>query len=169
MRYGSGVLPDGHRTANSPIINYPYAKMRPILERLVDAGDIDPRHGARFRYANPLTGGPVMPTMGAHLALLPKDFKGKDYRATDSTIFVCVEGEGTTKVGGQTLEWGPRDVFVVPSWMKHSAPGQEGVGAVLDLRPAGAGSARHLAREGLTSDHAEGPKPAGAAGSGFFA
>ena len=35
-------------------------------------------------------------------------------------VFVCVEGEGTTKVGGQTLEWGPRDVFVVPSWMKHS-------------------------------------------------
>ena len=42
---------------NSPIVNYPYAKMRPILERLARAGDIDPRHGARFRYANPLTGG----------------------------------------------------------------------------------------------------------------
>ena len=24
-----------------------------------------------------------MPTMGAHLALLPKNFKGKDYQATD--------------------------------------------------------------------------------------
>ena len=114
-------------------------------------GDIDPRHGARFRYANPLTGGPVMPTMGAHLALLPKGFKGKDYQATDSTIFVCVEGEGSTKVGDKVLEWGPKDVFVVPSWMKHSHNGQEGVGAVLDLRPAGAGSARHLAREGLTT------------------
>ena len=57
-----------------------------------------------------------MPTMGAHLALLPKGFKGKDYRSTDGTIFVCVEGEGTTKVGGKTLEWGPNDVFVVPSW-----------------------------------------------------
>jgi gentisate 1,2-dioxygenase len=120
IRYGSGVLPDGSAHRNSPIVNYPYAKMRPILERLAAEGEIDPRHGARFRYANPLTGGPVMPTMGAHLALLPKNFKGKDYQATDSTIFVCVEGEGTTKVGGQTLEWGPRDVFVVPSWMKHS-------------------------------------------------
>ncbi len=120
VRFGSGVLPDGSPHRNSPIVNYPYAKMRPILERLYDAGDVDPHHGARFRYANPLTGGPVMPTMGAHLALLPKNFKGKDYQSTDSTIFVCVEGEGTTKVGGQTLEWGPRDVFVVPSWMKHS-------------------------------------------------
>jgi gentisate 1,2-dioxygenase len=119
-RYGSGVLPDGTAHRNSPIVNYPYAKMRQILERLARAGDIDPHHGARFRYANPLTGGPVMPTMGAHLALLPKNFKGKNYQATDSTIFVCVEGEGTTKAGDQTLEWGPKDVFVVPSWMKHA-------------------------------------------------
>src|SRR5262245_40697816 len=89
VRYGSGVLPDGTDTTlnRSPIINYPYAKMRPILERLARAGDVDPRHGARLRYANPLNGGWVMPTMGAHLALLPKGFKGKDYKATDGTIF----------------------------------------------------------------------------------
>ena len=52
--------------------------------------------------------------------MLPKGFKGKDYRATDGTIFVCQEGEGITKVGGETFEWGPKDVFVVPSWMKYS-------------------------------------------------
>jgi gentisate 1,2-dioxygenase len=122
VRYGSGILPDGsdHAAKHSPIVNYPYAKMRPILERLRSAGDIDPRHGARFRYANPLTGGWVMPTMGAQLALLPKGFKGKDYQSTDSTIFVCVEGEGATRVGGKTLEWGPRDVFVAPSWVKYT-------------------------------------------------
>ena len=84
----------------------------------------DRRHRSAPRRALPLRqpvdGGWVMPTMGAHLSLLPKGFKGKDYQATDCTIFVCVEGEGTTKVGGQTLEWGPKDVFVVPSWMKHS-------------------------------------------------
>ncbi len=122
MRYGSGVLPDGtDRTPkNSPIINYPYKRMRPILDRLAKAGDIDPRHGARFRYANPVTGGWALPTMGAHLALLPKNFKGKDYQATDGTIFVCVEGEGSTKIGGKVFEWGPKDVFVIPSWMKYS-------------------------------------------------
>ena len=80
------------------------------------AGDIDPRHGARVRYSNPVTGGRCMPTMGAHLALLPKGFKGKDYQSTDGTIFVCVEGKGTTKVGDKMLEWGPNDVFVVPPW-----------------------------------------------------
>jgi gentisate 1,2-dioxygenase len=122
VRFGSGVLPDGTDTKlnRSPIINYPYEKMRPILDRLARSGDIDPRHGARIRYANPFNGGWVMPTMGAHLSLLPKGFKGKDYRATDGSIFVCVEGKGSTKLEGKTMEWGPRDVFVIPPWQRYS-------------------------------------------------
>jgi gentisate 1,2-dioxygenase len=121
-RYGSGVLPDGAVTApkQTPIINYPYARTRPILERLKRAGDVDKRHGARVRYANPVTGGWALPTMGAHLALLPKGFKGESYRATDGTIFVCVEGKGTTKLDDKTLEWSPGDVFVVPSWQRYA-------------------------------------------------
>ena len=47
------------------MINYPYAKMKPILERLKKTGDVDKRHGARVHYANPINGGPVLPTMGA--------------------------------------------------------------------------------------------------------
>jgi gentisate 1,2-dioxygenase len=120
--YGSGVLPDGApaHVSSSPVINYTYARTRPILERLKKAGDIDKRHGARVRYANPVNGGPVLPTMGAYLALLPKGFKGESYRATDGTVFVCAEGQGTTKVGDKVLEWGPNDVFVVPPWQPYS-------------------------------------------------
>jgi gentisate 1,2-dioxygenase len=121
-RYGSGVLPDGAVASpkQTPIINYPYARTRPILERLKRAGDIDKRHGARVRYANPVTGGWALPTMGAQLALLPKGFKGENYRSTDGTIFVCVEGKGTTKLDDETLEWSPNDVFVVPSWERYA-------------------------------------------------
>ena len=45
-RYGSGVLPDGApvELKRSPVINYTYARTRPILERLKKAGDVDPRH-----------------------------------------------------------------------------------------------------------------------------
>ena len=118
--YGSGVLPDGTPAMNrSPVINYTYARTRPIVERMKKAGDIDKRHGARVRYANPVTGGPVLPTMGAWLAMLPKGFKGEPYRATDGTIFVCTEGQGTTTVEGEVLEWGPNDVFVVPPWKRY--------------------------------------------------
>ena len=121
-RYGSGVLPDGAPITlkRSPVINYTYARTRPILDRLKNAGDIDKRHGARVRYSNPINGGHVMPTMGAYLALFPKGFKGESYRSTDGMIFVCVEGQGTTKVGDKVLEWGPNDVFVVPSWHRYS-------------------------------------------------
>src|SRR5580693_6827071 len=119
--YGSGVLPDGTPMMNrTPVINYTYARTRPIIERMMKAGDIDKRHGARVNYANPATGGPVLPTMGAWLAMFPKGFKGEPYRATDGTIFVCVEGQGTTNVDGVELSWGPNDVFVVPPWKKYS-------------------------------------------------
>jgi len=120
--YASGVLPDNmpDRGASTPVINYTYKRTRPIIERMKKAGDVDKRHGARVRYVNPATGGPVLPTMGAYLALLPQGFKGEPYRATDGTVFVCVEGKGATKVGDTTLEWGPNDVFVVPPWKRYS-------------------------------------------------
>jgi len=120
-RYGSGVLPDGAEVSKiSPVINYTYARTKPILERMAKSGDIDKRHGARVRYANPTTGGWALPTMGAHLALLPAGFKGEPYRSTDGTIFVCAEGQGKTKIGDETFEWGKNDVFVAPSWMRYS-------------------------------------------------
>ena len=121
-RYATGVLPDGApvHLNRSPVINYPYAKMRPILERLKSTGDVDKRHGARVRYANPINGGPVLPTMGANLALLPKGFKGEPYRSTDGTIFAVAEGRGTTTIDGKAFEWGVNDVFVVPPWKRYS-------------------------------------------------
>ena len=140
-RFGSGVLPDGqtidtfkHR---SPVINYTYARTRPICERLMKTGDIDPSHGARVRYSNPVTGGHVMSTMGAWLAMFPKGFKGKDYQSTDGMIFVCVEGHGSTKVDDKVLEWGPNDVFVIPPWKRyaHNCPEQTVLFSISD-RPA---------------------------------
>jgi gentisate 1,2-dioxygenase len=121
-RFGSGVLPDGtnSKQLQSPIVNYPYKRLRPVLDRIKRGGEVDKRHGARVRYANPVNGGWVTPTMGAHLALLPNNFKGENYRSTDGTIFVCVEGRGATKVDGRTLDWSPGDVFVVPPWKRYS-------------------------------------------------
>jgi gentisate 1,2-dioxygenase len=120
--YATGVLPDGApvHLNRSPVVNYTYARTRPILDRLRKSGDIDRSHGARVHYVNPVNGGPVLPTMGASLALLPKGFRGEPYRATDGTILVCTEGGGITRVEDKVLEWGPNDVFVIPPW-KHYA------------------------------------------------
>ena len=147
--YGSGVLPDGApaHMNRSPVINYTYARTRPIIDRMNKAGDVDKRHGARVRYANPINGGPVLPTMGAGLALLPKGFKGEKYRATDGSIFVCVEGKGTTTVDGKVLEWGPNDVFIVPPW-KHFSHNAEKESVLFSISGSGARTPARTRRSG---------------------
>ena len=31
-------------------------------------------------------------------------------------MFAAIEGRGRTRIGDQDFAWGPRDIFVVPSW-----------------------------------------------------
>ena len=69
-----------------------------------------------MRYTNPVTGDHAMPTMGTFIQLLPKGFKTARYRSTDATVFVAMEGRGRTRIGEETFDWGPKDIFVVPSW-----------------------------------------------------
>lgn len=124
-RYGANMLPLGYEktTPTSPIFNYPYARSREALERMRAAEAWDPCHGLKMRYVNPVDGGWAMPTIGTCLQLLPKGFASAPYRATDATVFVGVEGRGTATVDGERFDWGPRDVFVVPSWreVRHEA------------------------------------------------
>jgi gentisate 1,2-dioxygenase len=118
-RYGANLLPvdqNGRASATSPIFNYPYARTREALHELAKVGKFDPCHGIKMRYSNPATGDHAMPTMGTFIQLLPKGFRTARYRATDATVFVCMEGKGRTRVGETTLEWGPKDIFVAPSW-----------------------------------------------------
>jgi gentisate 1,2-dioxygenase len=117
-RYGSNLLQvDLKRSAKtSPIFNYPYAETRHALEQMKLQEEWDPCHGLKLRYTNPVTGDFAMPTMGTFIQLLPKGFSSARYRSTDATVFVPIEGEGRSKIGDEIFEWGPRDIFVVPSW-----------------------------------------------------
>ena len=117
-RYGANMLPLGYESVvpASPIFNYPYARSREALEQMRKAEAWDPCHGLKMRYINPIDGGWAMPTIGTCLQLLPKGFASTPYRSTDATVFVGVEGSGTVRIGDAVYEWGPRDVFVVPSW-----------------------------------------------------
>jgi gentisate 1,2-dioxygenase len=121
-RYGSGLLPVDWRpaTRTSPVFNYPYARTRDALEQMKQQQDWDRCHGLKLRYVNPATGDYAMPTMATFMQLLPKGFAGAPYRSTDGAVYVCVEGRGETRIGDKCLAWGPRDVFVVPSWASHT-------------------------------------------------
>ena len=121
LRYGRNLRPfrgtaADRRPARQPLFHYPYAEWRESLAALAAAGAPDPHLGHALEFANPADGGPVMPTIAAHVRLLPKGFATQPRRATDGTVFVVVEGEGTARVEGEAIPLRPRDLLVVPSW-----------------------------------------------------
>ena len=120
-RYGANMLPMDHApdSATSPIFRYPYAQTREALDRLAHAGTLDACNGVKMEYINPETAGPVLPTLSAFMQYLPTGFRGETYRTTAAWVYHAVEGSGRTVVGETTLEWGPRDIFVVPAWQPH--------------------------------------------------
>lgn len=126
-RYGKGLLPVDWkpRSQTSPVFSYPYERTREVLETLRRTEEWDPCHGLKMRYANPATGGHAMPTIGTFVQLLPKGFATEPYRCTDATVYAVVEGTGRTRIGDRVLDWGPKDVFVVPSWAPHRHDAQE--------------------------------------------
>lgn len=119
-RYATNMLPvDWQPTRpSSPIFNYPYSRSREALEHLHRNRAVHQCHGVKMRFINPANGGSPMPTIGAFLQLLPKGFRGVPYRATDSTVYSVAEGRGRSRIGDTIYTWGPRDIFVVPSWTR---------------------------------------------------
>ena len=126
--YGHALLPDGdarHHVKTSPIFNYPYARSLETLDAMRRGRDPDPCHGWKLRYTNPLDGGDAMPTMGTAIQMLPAGAT-TPYRSTSGTVFVCTDGTGRSRIGDEVVEWGPRDIVVVPSWKQvvHEADGE---------------------------------------------
>ncbi len=121
---GSNLLPvdQDYGSLNSPIFNYPYERTREALDRLSRFRAINAWHGHKMRYVNPVNGGWAMPTLATWMQLLPQGFETRPYRSTDGTVFTVVEGHGSSQIGDRHFEWGPHDIFVVPSWVtaRHS-------------------------------------------------
>lgn len=120
-RYGRNLRPfagaaGARRPAGLPLFHYPYAEWRESLTAMTRTGDPDPHLGHALEFINPADGGAVMPTIAAHVRLLPAGFRTRPRQATDATVFVVVEGAGTARIGGHTMALAPRDLFVVPSW-----------------------------------------------------
>ena len=124
-RFGANMLPLEFTPSapSTPLFVYPYGRTREALTQVHRSGPLHPSHGIKLQYVNPATGGYPVPTIAAFMQYLPSGFRGQPYRGTDGTVFSVVEGRGESRVGSQVFEWGPRDLFVVPSWVpvSHSA------------------------------------------------
>jgi len=121
-RYGANMLPVDWKPTKptSPLFAYPYARSREALETMRKGQDWDPCHGLKMRFINPASGDHAMPTMGTFMQLLPEGFRTAGYRSTDATVFSVVEGQGRTVIGERVFDWGPRDIFIVPSWKRYT-------------------------------------------------
>lgn len=121
-RFAANLLPVDFKPSGgaSPILIYPYARTRAALAHLMRSGPPHPAHGAKLRYANPATGGHPFPTMAVFMQMLPAGFAGTRHRATDGTVFVVVEGNGSVAIGDAQYRFAPHDCFVVPPWYPYS-------------------------------------------------
>ena len=121
LRYGRNMRPfprssAARRPAVLPLFHYPYLEWRESLQALAAAEAPDPHLGHALEFTNPADGGPIMPTIAAHVRLLPRGFETKPRRSTDAGIFVVVRGRGHARIGDQEFPLSERDILVVPSW-----------------------------------------------------
>lgn len=121
IRYGNNMRPFRGSTADrrperQPLFHYPFAQWHAALEAMAARASPDPHLGHALEFINPANGDCVMPTISAHVRLLPRNFTTRPRRSTDGTVFVVVSGEGQAHIDEHVHEFSPRDIFVVPSW-----------------------------------------------------
>lgn len=120
-KYGSGgLVPVGERTTNpnSPLLNYRWAQTEERLNSLAER-DGSPFDGVALQYTNPLTGGPVMPTIDCWIQMLRPSEHTCAHRHTGSVIYSVVRGSGYSVINGERFNWTRGDIFCVPSWAAH--------------------------------------------------
>ncbi len=121
-KYGAGALRpawEGHTARYSPLMHYPWTETRAALTALAGKAQGSPFDGLIMEYTNPIDGGPVMPTMGCYIQMLPPGERTRPHRHTSSAVYHVVEGRGVSTVGGPTLEGEEKDPFCVPGWTEH--------------------------------------------------
>ncbi|MFB8304635.1 cupin domain-containing protein, partial [Kitasatospora purpeofusca] len=108
LSYGGNLLPYGVEKWTrpySPLLGWPWEPSYHALTRLARATEGSPWDGVIMEYTNPVTGGSVMPTMGAHLQLLRPGQATRAHRHTGSVVYTAAKGRGVTVVAGHRYTW----------------------------------------------------------------
>ncbi len=118
---GAGLQPQHHGWTKpySPLFKYEWAATYEALTRQAAVTDGSPFDGVLMNYVNPLTGGPVMQTVGASMQLLRPGEHTRAHRHTGSFLYQVAKGKGWSVINGQRFDWQERDIFCVPSWAFH--------------------------------------------------
>src|SRR5690625_415989 len=118
---GRGLQPTLHdwQKPYSPLLKYEWEPTYEALQNYAKVTDGSPYDGIIMDYVNPLTGGPVMATIGASMQMLRPGEHTKAHRHTGSIIYQVAKGKGYSIINGKRFDWQERDIFCVPSWMFH--------------------------------------------------
>src|SRR5262245_48551221 len=115
LRPASGDWSKGY----SPLLKYEWEPTYDALRRYGDTTDGSPFDGVLMNYVNPVTGGPVMPTIGASMQMLRAGEHTRAHRHTGSWMYQVAKGRGFSVIDGKRFDWKERDIFCVPSWAWH--------------------------------------------------
>jgi len=116
-RFGSGIVrPVGPRVWDgpSPLLIYPWDRTEAALRELAELDKAD--GGVTVEYNNPVTGGPVLQTIGCYAHMLRPGGVTRPRRTNASAVLHVVRGRGRTIVGDQKLEWETGDILAIPHW-----------------------------------------------------
>jgi len=109
----------------TPLFHYKGVEVREALDRLrKEKGD--PFEAIKMAFVNPITGGPVYPTLDYCAQLIRPGEETAFKRETCSTFIVVMEGQGFSEIGGQRFDWETNDIMAVPNfmWRRHVNTGK---------------------------------------------
>ena len=89
-----GLRPAGAEWSKgySPLLKYEWEPTYEALQRYAKATDGSPYDGVLMNYVNPVTGGPVMQTIGASMQMLRPGESTRAHRHTGSFIYQVAKG-----------------------------------------------------------------------------
>ena len=109
----------------TPLFHYKGVEIREALARL-KGEDGDPHEGIKMQFVNPVTGGPIFPSLDYCAQLIRPGEELAWKRETSSTFVVVMEGQGFSEIGGQRFDWETNDIMAVPNflWRRHVNTGK---------------------------------------------
>jgi gentisate 1,2-dioxygenase len=127
-----GMLPEHIPSSDNTLLYYPYRNARQLLHGLSEAGSGNPRDGVLLEYVNPLTGGPVFPSMSNSVRLINGKTSLEAWHRTENIIFITLEGSVTFTLPNHVKYVTERhDVVAIPSWVPYTIGNGEQTPAVL--------------------------------------
>ena len=119
LKYGVGQLRPAWEAPSKEfpaMSTYKWADTERALASLAQADAASPFDDVALEYTSPHSGGPVMKTMSCWVQMLRPDVHTKAHRQVNSSVYLVVEGRGSTVINGVDFGWEQGDMFVIPTW-----------------------------------------------------